>query len=133
MTLLNSLELHAAKFSKARFIEKNGLAGRGGATRLQHYRALNCELEVFDESGEPIGFIPWGISVSQTASHNNALIRFFRSIGVFFDPTEFDPEKDLEGMEVNISVNNVCDNHWGIRTVVDKFFPAPLTNTKETP
>lgn len=123
MTVLNTNEIYTARFKDAIIVSKDGIKGRSGTTRLQRYRALNCELEVFDESGELIGIILWGISVAQISTYNNALIRFFKSIGVFFDPSEFDPKTDLKDLEVIIAVNNVCDNHWGIRTVVDQFFP----------
>jgi hypothetical protein len=124
MTILDTNTIYPARFKNATIVSKNGIKGRSGTTRLQRYRALNCELEVFSESGDLIGVIPWGIQVAQTSTHNCPLIRFFKSIGAFFDPTEFTPGTDLEGREVMIAVNNVCDNHWGLRTVVDQFFPA---------
>lgn len=123
MILLSTDKIHPAKFKTPKFKEGNGLTGSGGNIRSQRYRALNCELEVFDENGRYLGVIPWGISVTQTATKNCSLVRFFRSIGIYRNPEEFNP-KELEGMDVMISVNNVCDKHWGLRTVVDHFYPA---------
>ena len=123
MTLLNIENTYSAQFKEAEMATSCGRRGRGANTRGQHYRALNFELEVFDEDGCPMGTIPGGFPVTHTATHNSPLIRFFRSIGIFRVPEEFDPS-ELVGMEVRISINNICDNQLGLRSVVDHFFPA---------
>ncbi len=122
MTILNTDSVYEARITHADIISEEGIKGRSGTTRSQHYRALNCELEVLDESGKQLGLVPWGIPVTQTATKNCALIRFFKSVGIFHDPETFNP-KDLEGLEVVVAVNTVCDSHWGIRTVIAQFFP----------
>lgn len=123
MTLLNTEDTYTARFKAVEIATACGRKGRGANTRGQNYRALNFELEVFDEEGRPIGMLPGGFPVTQTTSHNSPLIRFFRSIGIFRDPEEFDPV-ELIGLNVKISINNVCDNQFGLRSVVDHFFPA---------
>lgn len=123
MTLLKTEDTYTARFKAVEMATAYGRKGRGTHTRGQNYRALNFELEIFDEDGHPVGILPGGFPVTQTTSHNSPLIRFFRSIGIFRDPEEFDPA-ELVGMNVKISVNNVCDSQVGLRTVVDHFFPA---------
>ena len=125
MISLNIENVYSATFKDSNIVSKEGLKGRSGTTRIQRYRALNCILEVFDNSGNSLGMIPWGIPVNQTKTHNCPLIKFFRSIGIYRDPDKFNP-KELEGLNVQISVNNVCDNHFGLRTVVDQFFPKNM-------
>lgn len=121
MILLNIEASYTAKFKEAKFATARGRKGRGSGTRSLNYRALNFELEVFDEQGSLLGILPGGIPETGTSTHNNPVIRFFRSIGIFRDPKEFDPN-ELNGLKVMITVNNICDAH-GLRSVVDHFYP----------
>lgn len=121
MILLSIENTYPATFKKAEFVTAQGRKGRGASTRALRHRALNFELEVFDEKGRLLGTLPGGVPETGTVTHNNPLIRFFRSIGIFRDPNEFDPT-ELNGREVMITVNNVCDGH-GLRSVVDRFYP----------
>jgi len=123
MTLLNTKNIYTARFKNATVVAACGHKGRGGNIHSQNYRALNYELEVFDESGHSLGILPGGFPVTQTTSHNCPLIKFFKAIGIFRDPSDFDPN-ELKGTEVQISVNNVCDSQFGLRSVVDHFHPA---------
>lgn len=122
---LNIENIYPAQFKEAKIETASGRKGRGAHTRGQNYRALNYELEVFDEAGEPLGTIPGGFPVTQSVTCNSPLIRFFRSIGIFRNPDDFNP-KELEGMEVRITVNNICENPIGLRSVVDQFFPKEV-------
>lgn len=117
--------IYPAEFRDAKYETASGRKGRGTHTRGENYRALNYELVVFDEAGKPLGMIPGGFPVTQTATHNSPLIKFFRSIGIFRDPNEFDP-RELVGQEVRISINNICENPIGLRSVVDRFFPREV-------
>ncbi len=120
MLLLNIEETYPARFKTADFEIKRGLLGTGATTRTQNHRALNYELEVFDAKGNLLGILPGGVLAVNTTSRNSPLIRFFREIGVFREPDEFRP-RELEGMNVVIEVNNVCDNLHGLRSVVSRF------------
>lgn len=122
MILLNIENTYIAKFKEAEFVTARGYKGRGSSTRALKHRALNFELEVFDENGCLLGILPEGVQEAGTSTHNNPVIRFFRSIGIFGDPKEFDPT-ELNGLQVMITVNNVCDGH-GLRSVVERYYPA---------
>lgn len=122
MILLNIENIYSATFKDAKLDTATGRIGRGANTRGQNYRALNFDLEVFDEDRNLIGTMPSGISATDTSTHNSPLVRFFRSIGMFRDPEEFNPS-ELNGLEVRIAINNVFDGH-GLHSVVDRFYPA---------
>ena len=124
MLLLNIEETYSARFKKARIKTARGLLGTGTATRSQNHRALNYELEVYDEENNILGILSGGFLAVNTTSRNSPLIRFFREIGIFREPEEFNP-KELEEMDVIIEVNNVCDNQHGLRSVVSKFHRIP--------
>lgn len=123
MLLLNIENTYPARFKNARFEMKRGLLGTRATTRSQNHRALNYDLEVFDAENNLIGILPGGVQAVSTSSRNSPLIRFFREIGIFREPEEFNP-KELENMDVIIEVNNVCDNQQGLRSVVSKFHRA---------
>lgn len=125
MTLLDIDKTYAAEFITAGYIIAAGRKGRGTGTRGMNYCALNYELKVYDDGGRQIGTLPGGFAVTHTSSHNSPLVRFFRAIGIFRAPEEFDPS-ELEGLEVRISVNNICDGNLGLRCVVDQFHPAKV-------
>jgi len=120
---LQTENIYPARFKEAKFETASGRRGKGAHTRGQRYRALNYELNVFDDAGDFLGTIPGGFPVTQTVTHNSPLVRFFRSVGIFRNPEEFDPE-ELVGIEVRITVNNICESPIGLRSVVDSFFPA---------
>lgn len=119
MLLLNIENIYSASFKDSRFYTATGFTGRGANIRAQNYRALNFNLEVFDEDGNLIGTLPGGVTATDTSTHNSPLVRFFRSLGIFRDPEEFNP-CELDGMKVLISVNNVFDGH-GLHSVVDHY------------
>lgn len=123
MTILSIEKTYIAKFKDAGFVTAPGRKGRGTDTRAQNYMALNYELEVFNEDGELMGTLPGGFPVTHTRTHNCPLVRLFRAIGIFRAPEDFDPS-ELKGLHVQISINNVCDNRLGLRSVVDHFYAA---------
>jgi len=125
MLLLSIEKTYPARFKTADFEMKRGLLGTGATTRSQNHRALNYELEVFDGESNLLGILPGGVLAINTTSRNSPLIRFFREIGIFREPDEFSPG-ELDGMDVIIEVNNVCDNQHGLRSVVSRFHPAAL-------
>jgi len=122
MIILDIGNIYRATIKGTKMDTAPGLIGKGANTRIQNFRALNFELEVFDENGKLIGTLPSGISATNTSSHNSPLIRFFRSIGIYRDPEEFSPN-ELDGLNVRISVNNTCDGH-GLRSIVNEFYPT---------
>ncbi|VGO15038.1 hypothetical protein PDESU_03618 [Pontiella desulfatans] len=123
MILLNTENTYAARFKNTAIVTACGHKGRGANTRSQNYRAFNYELEIFDNSQNFLGILCGGFPITSTTSHNSPLIKFFKAIGIFRNPVDFDPG-ELKGIEVRISVNNVCDSQSGLRSVVDHFHPA---------
>lgn len=122
MTLLNIENTYRARFADARIATARGRKGKGAYTRAQTYRAFNYELRIFDENRQPLGAVFGGFPVTGVATHNSPIIKFFKSLGIFRDPETFDP-KELVGLEVWVTLNNVCDSQIGLRSVVDQFFP----------
>ena len=121
MILLDIKNTYNAIIRESKMDTAPGIIGRGAKTRVQNFRALNFNLEVFDEDGHLIGTLPSGVSATNTSSHNSPLVRFFRSIGIYRDPEEFSPS-ELDGLEIRISINNTFDGH-GLRSVVDQYYP----------
>ena len=117
-TILSMEHLYAARFYDAGFVDAPGLQGLGSNTREMKYRALNYGLEVFDPNGNYIDNLPGGFPAT-----DRLLVLFFKSIGIDRIPREFNPS-ELKGKMVHISINNICDNPGGLRSVVSQFFPA---------
>jgi hypothetical protein len=69
------------------------------------------------------GILPQGFPAENMESHNSPIMRFIRSLGLYCDPATFEPA-ELEGMNVRIVINNVCNSNPGLHSIVTNIFPA---------
>ena len=94
---------------------------RGNA--VESHRCLNYTLRVFAPGENNPRLLQGGIPLDNTRGNYAPIIRFFKQIGCFRDPDDFD-EKEFEGHRVFVDTGVIFDRKLGLRPYVLRFHPA---------
>jgi len=90
---------------------------------VERHRCLNYTVRVFAPGEKEGRLLQGGIPLDKTRGNYAPIIRFFKQIGCFRDPDDFD-EKEFEGRRVFVDTGVIFDKKLGLRPYVLRFYPA---------